>query len=102
MQQYRYLKLAMPVVFLMTGCGCASLLKSESPIVHYKEVKVQAVSPEVKHLPKKPICLDPGKKDYTVPELESALACQEEYASVVRGKYYSMKTAIEAREAGAK
>ena len=62
------------------------------------EVKPQVVSQEVKHLPKKPLCLDPGKKDYTVPELESAAGCWEDYATTVRGKYYSLKTAIEARE----
>jgi hypothetical protein len=97
-QQFPYLRLAMLAGFLMSVSGCGNLLGSEEPKILLKEAKAQPVSPEIKHLPKKPICLDPGKKDYSVQELESALACQEEYAQVVRGKYYSMKTAIEARE----
>jgi len=88
---------------MLAGCltsasGCGSLLGSESPMLIPTEVKVQPVSKEIKHLPKKPLCLDPGKKDYTVPELESAVGCWEDYATVIRGKYYSIKTAVEERE----
>src|SRR5262245_20521755 len=96
--RYPYLKPAMLAGYLMSASGCASLLGSESPTVLLKEVKVQPVSAEIKHLPKKPLCLDPGKKDYTVPELESAVGCWEDYATIVRGKYYSIKTAVEERE----
>lgn len=98
MYRYRYLKLALPVVFLMSGSGCGSLLGPDSPTLVLAEVKPQAIAPEVKHLPRKPQCLDPGKKDYTVPELESAVGCWEDYAGTIRGKYYSLKTDIEARE----
>src|SRR5262245_16993548 len=96
--RYLYLKPAMLAGCLMSVSGCGDLLGSGSPTVLLKEVKTQPVSAEIKHLPKKPLCLDPGKKDYTVPELESAVGCWEDYATVVRGKYYSIKTAVEERE----
>jgi len=96
--QFPYLKLAMLAGCLMSASGCGNLLGSETPTVLLTEVKPQPIAKEIKHLPKKPLCLDPGKKDYTVPELESAVGCWEDYATLIRGKYYSIKATAEERE----
>ena len=47
---------------------------------------------------KAPSCLDPGKKEYEVGELEAAVGCETAAAEKVRGQLYSLQKVV--KEAG--
>ena len=47
---------------------------------------------------KAPACLDPGKKEYEVGELEAAVSCETAAAEKVRGQLYSLQKVV--KEAG--
>ena len=49
---------------------------------------------------KEPICLDAGKKEYQVKELELGVACYREYAEALKRRHGGLAEAIREREAG--
>ena len=51
-------------------------------------------------LPKKPVCLDEGKKEYSVEELEAGTICYRSDAERVRDNYRLYQKAVKAREGG--
>lgn len=44
--------------------------------------------------PGKPSCLDPGKKQYEVKELEAAYGCRDADADKIRGQLYSLQKVL--------
>jgi len=60
--------------------------------------QVVKVDPTLRVAPKEPSCLDPGKKDYEIPELEKAIQCKDAYIGKLRGRFTSLAKATEAAE----
>ena len=69
----RCLKLAISAVFLMSVCGCAT--QPETPQVLAEGRAIPKLDPKLVEAPKKKSCIDPGAKQYQVPELEKGLKC---------------------------
>jgi hypothetical protein len=56
------------------------------------------VDPTLRVAPKEPSCLDPGKKDYAVGELEKAIQCKDAYTQRLKSRFSSLAKATEALE----
>ncbi len=65
---------------------------SPSPVVKAK------VDPVLRLAPRESSCLDPGKKKYTVKELEDALGCKDLYTAKLKSRFYSLAKATEELE----
>ena len=64
----------------------------------YKATPAPKVAEWMMKSPPEPSCLDPGKKDYEVNELEAAYGCKDADARKVRGQLYSLQKVV--KEAG--
>ncbi len=69
-----------------------SLLEKGSPAAKAK------VDPTLRLAPKETSCLDPGKKSYTVKELEAAIGCKDLYTAKLKSRFYSLAKATEELE----
>lgn len=68
-----------------------------------QEVKPPTLPPiqgRFTQLPKKPVCLDEGKKEYSVEELEAGTICYRSDAERVRDNYRLYQKAVKEREGG--
>ena len=95
------LRIALGAACLMSVSGCAEMKQWPQNLAQLDSgqkapaVKLDAT---LRVAPKEPSCLDPGKKEYEVKELEEALACREAYAKKLRSRFNSLARASEATE----
>lgn len=62
-------------------------------VLDQKPPQVVKVDPTLRVVPKETSCLDPGKKDYQVPELEAAIQCKDAYIGKLKGRFNSLAKA---------
>lgn len=99
MKQYRFLKLVLSAGFLMSGSGCGDLLTSQKPPqLVLKEAEKPRVESWVYEKPRGKVCLDPGKKDYTVQELETANSCKDEYIERLEYRHGTLSRTLKEME----
>ena len=88
--------LVLLVGFLLTGFGCAATQE----VVKVVEAKAPPpITGRFMQMPKEPICLDAGKKEYEVKELETATSCYRDDAARARDNLRLLQAAVKAREA---
>jgi hypothetical protein len=63
-----------------------------------KEAQVPKVESWVYKAPAKKSCLDPGKKEYTVKELEDERDCQAEYAKKLEYRHQTLSKVLQELE----
>ena len=97
MKQYRFLKLAILAGCLMSVSGCAQELPE--PQIVYKAAPGPKVAGWLLQAPKRQSCLDPGKKEYEVKDLEAAYSCKEAEAEKTRGQLQSLQKVLKEHEA---
>lgn len=76
----------------MSACGCAA----DSPQLLLKEAEKPRVAGWLLSAPPKAVCLDPGKKEYEVPELEAANTCKDAYIAKLESRSASQAKALRA------
>lgn len=59
-----------------------------------KEAEVPKVQGWVHQKPAKASCLDPGKKDYAVEELEKALGCKDQYIEKLEYRHGTLSKVV--------
>lgn len=76
----------------MSAFGCESSPKP--PQLLLKEAEVPKVQGWVLERPAKPSCLDPGKKDYSVEELEKARDCERTYTEKLEYRHGALSKVV--------
>jgi hypothetical protein len=87
----------------MSVSGCADLQEPLRQAAVAPEVKVAKLPPiegRFTQLPRQPVCLDEGKKEYSVEELEKGAICYREDAARTRDNYRLYQKAVKQREGG--
>lgn len=84
----------------MLGSGCAQT--QQEVLAPIKEVTTAPITGKFMQVPKKPICMDEGAKDYSVMELEAAVVCHRDDAERARANQRLLVQAVEARQGKAK
>lgn len=99
MNTFRCLMLVTPAAFLVTGC--ALFQQGTATEIVTKIASLKPIEPKFTQLPKREQCLQPGKTEYPVEELEAANTCLAKQLLLTRNKFFSLVKAVSARDKAA-
>ena len=79
---------------LASGCGTVQ----QQVLAPIKEVTTSPITGRFMQVPKTPVCMDEGAKEYAVAELEAAVICYRSDAQRARDNQRLLIGAVEARQ----